>query len=138
MDLVQARLARGDAAGAREAMAQVAEPAQGEPESYVNQLGTPFVRVALVALGKATAVWDALAASRGSAVDVSDGPRGGPRGPKLTASEQNTPVEEIVLKARHRDHNPKKTSLNQAYKMRTACAYGLERFWGEHLRGCLA
>ena len=77
----------------------VAEPAQGEPESYVNQLGTPFVRVALVALGKATAVWDALAASRGSAVDVSDGPRGGPRGPKLTASEQNTPVEEIVLKA---------------------------------------
>ena len=76
----------------------VAEPAQGEPESYVNQLGTPFVRVALVALGKATAVWAALAASRGSAIDVSDGPRD-PRGPKLTASEQNTPVEAIVLKA---------------------------------------
>lgn len=76
----------------------VAEPAQGEPESYVNQLGTPFVRVAFVALGKATAVWAALAASRGSAIDVSDGPRD-PRGPKLTASEQNTPVEAIVLKA---------------------------------------
>lgn len=37
---------------------------------------------------------------------------------------------EIVLKARSRD--PK--SLNQAYKMRIACSYGLERFWGEHLR----
>lgn len=43
-------------------------------------------------------------------------------------------AQEIVLKARHRDQNPKKTSLNQAYKMRAACAYGLERFWGEHLR----
>ncbi len=43
-------------------------------------------------------------------------------------------AQEIVLRARHRDPNPKKTSLNQAYKMRAACAYGLERFWGEHLR----
>jgi predicted LPLAT superfamily acyltransferase len=25
-------------------------------------------------------------------------------------------------------------SLNQAYKMRTTCAFGMERFWGEHLR----
>ena len=25
-------------------------------------------------------------------------------------------------------------SLNQSYKMRMAVAYGLERFWGEHLR----
>lgn len=39
-------------------------------------------------------------------------------------------AQEIVLKARHRDAD----SLNQAYKMRAACAYGLERFWGEHLR----
>lgn len=39
-------------------------------------------------------------------------------------------AQEIVLKARNRD--PK--SLNQAYKMRATCAYGLERFWGEHLR----
>lgn len=39
-------------------------------------------------------------------------------------------AQEIVLKARHRDRD----SLNQAYKMRAACAYGLERFWGEHLR----
>lgn len=37
---------------------------------------------------------------------------------------------EIVLKARSRD--PK--CLNQAYKMRMTCSYGLERFWGEHLR----
>lgn len=37
---------------------------------------------------------------------------------------------EIVLKARSRDPD----SLNQAYKMRVACSYGLERFWGEHLR----
>lgn len=43
-------------------------------------------------------------------------------------------AQEIVLKARFRDKSPKKTSLNQAYKMRAACAYGLERFWGEHLR----
>lgn len=39
-------------------------------------------------------------------------------------------AQEIVLKARHRDPN----SLNQAHKMRASCAYGLERFWGEHLR----
>jgi hypothetical protein len=39
-------------------------------------------------------------------------------------------AQEIVLKARHNDPD----SLNQAYKMRAACAYGLERFWGEHLR----
>jgi hypothetical protein len=39
-------------------------------------------------------------------------------------------AHEIVLKARERDSD----SLNQAYKMRAACAYGLERFWGEHLR----
>jgi len=43
-------------------------------------------------------------------------------------------AQEIVLTARFRDKNPKKTSLNQAYKMRATCAYGLERFWGEHLR----
>ncbi|MFN7229657.1 MAG: hypothetical protein ACK5UG_11430 [Synechococcaceae cyanobacterium] len=35
-----------------------------------------------------------------------------------------------MLKARQRDA----TSLNQAHKMRASCAYGLERFWGEHLR----
>lgn len=39
-------------------------------------------------------------------------------------------AQEIVLKARNRDPD----SLNQAYKMRATCAYGLERFWGEHLR----
>jgi hypothetical protein len=37
---------------------------------------------------------------------------------------------QLVLRARDRDSD----SLNQAYKMRTACAYGMERFWGEHLR----
>lgn len=39
-------------------------------------------------------------------------------------------AQEIVLKARHRGPE----TLNQAYKMRSTCAYGLERFWGEHLR----
>jgi hypothetical protein len=39
-------------------------------------------------------------------------------------------AQEIVLRARQRDPS----SLNQAYKMRASCAYGLERFWGEHLR----
>lgn len=39
-------------------------------------------------------------------------------------------AQEIVLKARNTDQD----SLNQAYKMRASCAYGLERFWGEHLR----
>jgi hypothetical protein len=43
-------------------------------------------------------------------------------------------AQEIVLKARSRDQSDNKQSLNQAYKMRAACAYGLERFWGEHLR----
>lgn len=39
-------------------------------------------------------------------------------------------AQRIVLAARERDND----SLNQAYKMRATCAYGLERFWGEHLR----
>jgi hypothetical protein len=39
-------------------------------------------------------------------------------------------AHKIVLQARERDQ----VSLNQAYKMRSTCAYGLERFWGEHLR----
>lgn len=39
-------------------------------------------------------------------------------------------AQQLVLKAMKRD----KDSLNQAYKMRMATAYGLERFWGEHLR----
>ena len=39
-------------------------------------------------------------------------------------------AQDIVLKARKRDPE----SLNQAHRMRASCAYGLERFWGEHLR----
>ncbi len=39
-------------------------------------------------------------------------------------------AQKLVLLARERD--PK--SLNQSHKMRMAVAYGLERFWGEHLR----
>jgi len=39
-------------------------------------------------------------------------------------------AQKLVLNARERD--PK--SLNQSHKMRMAVAYGLERFWGEHLR----
>jgi hypothetical protein len=39
-------------------------------------------------------------------------------------------AQRIVLAARKRDSK----SLNQAYKLRASCAYGLERFWGEHLR----
>ncbi len=39
-------------------------------------------------------------------------------------------AQKLVLDAKTRD----KDSLNQAYKMRMAVAYGLERFWGEHLR----
>ncbi|AGY60302.1 hypothetical protein [Gloeobacter kilaueensis] len=37
-------------------------------------------------------------------------------------------AQELVL--RHRD----KGVLNQSYKMRQAAAFGLERFWGEHVR----
>ena len=32
------------------------------------------------------------------------------------------------------DHRDKKNVLNESHKMRMAVAYGLERFWGEHLR----
>ena len=39
-------------------------------------------------------------------------------------------AQELVLLARERDSQ----SLNQSHKMRMAVAYGLERFWGEHLR----
>lgn len=39
-------------------------------------------------------------------------------------------AQTLVLEARERDRK----SLNQSFKMREAVAYGLERFWGEHLR----
>lgn len=39
-------------------------------------------------------------------------------------------AQALVLGAKQRNAD----SLNQAYKMRMAVAYGLERFWGEHLR----
>ncbi|MDF5728980.1 MAG: hypothetical protein PUP92_13390 [Rhizonema sp. PD38] len=39
-------------------------------------------------------------------------------------------AQQLVLDAKKRDEK----SLNQSYKMRMAVAYGLERFWGEHLR----
>jgi hypothetical protein len=39
-------------------------------------------------------------------------------------------AQQLVLTAKKRDGD----SLNQAFKMREAVAYGLERFWGEHLR----
>jgi hypothetical protein len=39
-------------------------------------------------------------------------------------------AQKLVLKARERDPQ----SLNQSHKMRMAMPYGLERFWGEHLR----
>jgi hypothetical protein len=49
-------------------------------------------------------------------------------------------AQQLVLAARRRDEalpkseQSKKASLNQGHKMRMAVAYGLERFWGEHLR----
>lgn len=39
-------------------------------------------------------------------------------------------AQKLVLDAKIRD----KDSLNQSFKMRETVAYGLERFWGEHLR----
>jgi hypothetical protein len=39
-------------------------------------------------------------------------------------------AQKLVLDAKERD----KDSLGQAFKMRVAVSYGLERFWGEHLR----
>ena len=39
-------------------------------------------------------------------------------------------AQRLVLNARARDSQ----SLNQSHKMRMAVSYGLERFWGEHLR----
>ncbi|MEH2154960.1 hypothetical protein [Nostoc sp.] len=37
-------------------------------------------------------------------------------------------AQELVIKYRHQD------VLNESHKMRMTVAYGLERFWGEHLR----
>lgn len=37
-------------------------------------------------------------------------------------------AQKLVLKYRHHE------VLNESHKMRMAVAYGLERFWGEHLR----
>ncbi|NEQ29571.1 MAG: hypothetical protein F6K04_01010 [Leptolyngbya sp. SIO4C5] len=39
-------------------------------------------------------------------------------------------AQRLVLQA----HQQSKDPLNQSYKMRTTVAFGLERFWGEHIR----
>lgn len=39
-------------------------------------------------------------------------------------------AQKLVLEAKQRDRK----TLNQSFKMRETVAYGLERFWGEHLR----
>jgi hypothetical protein len=39
-------------------------------------------------------------------------------------------AQKLVLDAKLRDRD----SLNQSFKMRESVSYGLERFWGEHLR----
>ena len=44
--------------------------------------------------------------------------------------ELDREAQKLVLAAKERDEK----SLNQSYKMRMSVAYGLERFWGEHLR----
>lgn len=44
--------------------------------------------------------------------------------------ELDRAAQKLVLSARSRDPQ----SLNQSHKMRMAVSYGLERFWGEHLR----
>jgi hypothetical protein len=44
--------------------------------------------------------------------------------------ELDRKAQQLVLNAKERDSD----SLNQSHKMRQAVAYGLERFWGEHLR----
>ncbi|WP_146134525.1 hypothetical protein [Aphanothece minutissima] len=41
-------------------------------------------------------------------------------------------ARQVVEHAIQRDSSRK--SLNQVFKMRFTCAYGLERFWGEYLR----
>lgn len=45
-------------------------------------------------------------------------------------------AQELVLDALERSQDSPKSqdSLNQSYKMRTTVAFGLERFWGEHVR----
>jgi len=78
----------------------VPEPPQGEAEAFVNTLEIPLVRVALVALGKASQVWAALAASRnGGGVDAETADGSGPRAPKLTSDTVSTAVEAIVLRS---------------------------------------
>lgn len=41
-------------------------------------------------------------------------------------------ARQVVLNALRNDRSG--DSLNQVFKMRITCAYGLERFWGEYLR----
>jgi hypothetical protein len=45
-------------------------------------------------------------------------------------------AQKLVLMAKFLDvsESHETSPLNQAYKMRTAASFGLERFWGEHLR----
>ena len=43
-------------------------------------------------------------------------------------------AQQIVLDAIERDRARNTKSLAQAHRLRSTCAYGLERFWGEQIR----
>ena len=43
-------------------------------------------------------------------------------------------LDEIAHELVYRYRNEDKEIMNQVHKMRSNVAYGLERFWGEHLR----
>lgn len=45
-------------------------------------------------------------------------------------------AQRLVIAAKERDQgvDKSKRAMKEAHKMRTTVAYGLERFWGEHLR----
>jgi hypothetical protein len=48
--------------------------------------------------------------------------------------ELDRQAQKLVLKYRDKQDGDKQEVLQQSFKMRQAVAYGLERFWGEHLR----
>jgi hypothetical protein len=43
-------------------------------------------------------------------------------------------AHDLVLAARNSEDQTTEKVLNEAHKMRATVAYGLERFWGEHIR----
>ena len=96
---------------------------QNKPKKNKNKSKAP------IAPSRPTAATASTPAAAVQAVKGTD-PQAKAEKPSWQSYGLDQMAQKLVLDALEADRD----SLNQSYKMRMAVSYGLERFWGEHLR----